>query len=69
MVRKRMKAVTAWGGFVEGRLHRTMEHYGMRQLLAIYTSRETAQRCYEDVRCVRITEAKKPRAGGKRRGK
>lgn len=65
--RKKMKPVTAWAGYVDGRIHRTLEMWGQRQLFTVYTSKATAKACYSDFREVEIREVPKKRA--KRRSK
>ena len=61
MKRKKMRPVRAWAGYVDGRIHRTLEHWGMRQLFAIYTGKATAKACYSDFREVEIRPVPKKR--------
>lgn len=55
MKKKLNKKLRFWAGFEDGKLSETLEYYGDRpKILAIYPSRATVQKIYQDVRLIEI---------------
>lgn len=64
----KMKAVKAWGGFVDGKLNMMLVDTGFggwgkthRIVPAIFKNRKSAREEYQDVRPVQITELRRKR--------
>ena len=55
-----MKKKIFWGGFCDGKLCSTLEHYGDQDyVLAIYPRKKDAKKHYQDVRKVVVREVRK----------
>lgn len=66
--KRQFKPVKAWGGFVDGGLHDTLEYYGDRpKLRAVYYFKADAEKYYEDVRPVLIQPLPTPKETKKKK--